>query len=352
MVRGFPPDFDGKSFVIGALLKTGLFRKPERKFSRLFDLKTSGKEAFLFTSYAGGYYFLDDKYFLKPTGEEYAFNIPIVPLSTVTIEEFSRYLAGLGYVFHGSIDGGLKIARRKKFLHDFFARDKYLLIYVKRDYGPVTDRTRRKYASEFVKEIQKKINSFIELGVEPQDIIIYPISEVTEKWEYSIAFPGEDFYGYLAGCFFRRMGYLCSQKNLGGIGPFDDFFAYKPKDLIKGAFLLELCLGFVKVNPTKSVEGETIFMELEDTPAEIGQKHGLPKTISQLENFTQSYIVLPCQETYAKNKEDYGVLTFDSKGKPIFKRSKGRGEWVKEDMLREVNAFISLAVQHSKFVHY
>jgi hypothetical protein len=81
--------------------------------------------------------------------------------------------------------------------------------------------------------------------------------------------PGEDFYGYLAGVEFVRRGYPVTRTNLAGIGPTNDLFASRPQDLERGAFLLELTLGIAELSPTKTMEGETVFMEIKDIPQEI-----------------------------------------------------------------------------------
>ena len=43
------------------------------------------------------------------------------------------------------------------------------------------------------------------------------------------------------------------------------------QDLGRGAFFLELTLGMAELSPARSTEGETVFMEVEDTPREISK---------------------------------------------------------------------------------
>jgi hypothetical protein len=201
-------------------------------------------------------------------------------------------------------------------------------------------------------------------GLAPTDVVVYTLSPGALGYH-----PDENFYSYLAGVEFARKGYLVMKTNLTGIGAGDDFFAFKPQDLEKGAFFLELTLGLVEVSPTKSTEGEAVFMEIEDTPREISQNHGLPKAQSQLDSFTQSYIVAPFIEHYATTEKcphcgsplpegaascpscleelGWGVVTWDREGNLILKPSKGKGKET-EKMLAEVNFWVERAVSHGR----
>jgi hypothetical protein len=217
-----------------------------------------------------------------------------------------------------------------------------------------------------LEQINELLTQCKEKGVNPTDVIVYSL-EPSVSGGY---LPGEEFYYYLAGVEFVKKGYLVMKTNLSGIGPIDDFFAFRPSDLERGAFLLELTLGMVELKPPQSTEGEVVFMEMEDTPREVSQNHGLPKVLGALSYFTQSYIVAPFLEDYVKKFRegkcpacsypltrtsgkcpscgevlDYGIITWSKTSELFFKESRGEGK-AREDMIREINFWVDKAIKN------
>jgi hypothetical protein len=312
---------EAREFAEKALLKTGLFQRASG-LGPLAQLKASARNVLLFASYAGACYLHDESSTIVPAGaslfpdgEILSFAYP--PLLFAVNESTNA----LCYPWNG-LSFGKAWELREETVRALLEGEKYLVIlgkpyvdYLHRkvewvfqdvlrgapvpswwpEHGVVTDEWGKRMVLK--EQLQRLLALCREEGLAPTDVLVYTVDLGAPGYG-----PGESFYGYLAGVEFVRRGYLVSRTNLTGIGPTDDLFAFRPQDLERGAFLLELTL-MAELPPTKSTEGETVFMEIEDTPREISQRHGLPKVIDYLGSFTQSYIVAPFIEHYAATEK-------------------------------------------------
>ena len=239
--------------------------------------------------YAGACYLHDENSTIVPAGAHIYGEFPSIAypplLFAVNKSTYALYYPSL------ELSLGRSLMLSNKNIKSLLEGEKYLVI------RKVIPGEREK--KRVLKEQLHQLLSFCrEKGLAPTDVIVHTIHLGASGY-----CPGEDFYGYLAGIEFVRRGYLVTKTNPIQIGPADDLLAFKPQDLERGAFLLELTLGMAELSPTKNTEGETVFMEIEDTPREISQRHGLPKVIDCLDNFTQSYIVAPFIEHYATTEK-------------------------------------------------
>jgi hypothetical protein len=302
---------EAREFAEKALLKTGLFQRASG-LEPLARLKASARNALLFASYAGACYLHDENSTIVPAGASLFPDGEILsfayPPALFAVNESTNALC---YPWNG-LSFGKARELRDETVRALLEGEKYLAIlgkayvdYLHRkvewvlqdvllgvpvtlpswwpEHGVVTDEWGKRMVLK--EQLQRLLALCREEGLAPTDVLVYVVDLGAPGY-----CPGEDFYGYLAGVEFVRRGYLVTKTEpQSGIGPTDDLLAFRPQDLERGAFL--------------STEGETVFMEIEDTPREISQRHGLPKVINRLGSFTQSYIVAPFIEHYATTEK-------------------------------------------------
>jgi len=343
---GFDLKFNGKDFVKKVLLNTKLFIRPENDLAKIFDLKTSGKEAFLFASYANtGYsniaYLYDDELIIQATEEV---SYPLCPFLAMDIRDFCtyRFVKNPSIATFLDLNGDLT----KKLLE----KEKYIKILEKpyySDYGYLRSSTLRHREKEFQGMVKEVLKMCKESNIEPSNVLIYVL---TAGENGSIYYPDESFYEYLAGVVFREKGYLVSRINFSRYPMGPDFFAFRPSDLSRGAFWLEICLKLTEINQPQSEEGSTVIIEAEDTPNETrsyGEKAGVGQALKYLGPgyFDKAFVIGPLAQDLCETEKRAGIITFDEKGKIYFKDGKSNAvPELQNETLREVNAWIKLAL--------
>jgi hypothetical protein len=233
---------EAREFVEKALLKTGLFQRAPG-LGPLARLKAPRPQRAPLRLYAGACYLHDENSTIVPTGallfpdgEILSFAYPPA-LFAVSESANALYYPSL------ELSLGRSLMLSNKTIKSLLEGEKYLVI------RKVIPGEREK--KRVLKEQLHQLLSFCrEKGLAPTDVIVHTIHLGASGY-----CPSEDFYGYLAGVEFVRRGYLVTKTDPIRIGPADDLLAFKPQDLERGAFLLELMLGMAELSPTKSTEG-------------------------------------------------------------------------------------------------
>jgi hypothetical protein len=360
---------------------TGLFQEPDSDLRDLFDLKTSGKEAFLLACYGCGlghaYYLYEEDRFLGPPPEECMF--PLVPLTIVDSKQFPPKDAN-------HQPAGTLLRRNPALLSKILEDDKYLLlidseayldnvVIINRKIWPfgrldvphvefsplpwgrrlepsVIDAAKRVFISDYYRDniIAQYRRNVLDIrqeakrrGIDPVDILVVDgrITRTTEGF----------LTPYLAGVKLRENNYLVAGCRFAGSSfhPNGELFAYRGKDFGSGAFLIGLVGGLEEI---KSGESEPINAVVEDEAQEriCHSNHGICQVQRYVAGsagfFGKGYVAAPlADESQIREAINggVGIITFNKNGDIVFHDCEGKPSQQQDELAQNVKNLAYLA---------
>ena len=329
------------------LLDTGLFDEPEGELRETFDLRGSGKECYLFASYGAhgfGYYLLDRETLLQPIGDEEAFYLPWLPISSIKIldlEEFELQLADPVGLRVGPpvASSALELVKKDRTLADSVLKEDKLIKLLPLE----VPEKGLSYSKGVIRAHFLSLHALVEeccrLGVKPSDVLVLIRNPLDD----------ESFYQYLAGVCLRKKNYLITEWPL--CRPLlADIFGYRSKGFSNGAFLLELCLGLSRIDSGGDNEESSVLVEAESTPragADHSQRSGVGQASRYLRGaggfFERGYVAAPMISHLIESEEGVGIITYDRNGRIRFKEAPAIGGFRVSDTVEDAESLRQLA---------
>ena len=344
--------------AIKVLKNTGHFRDPESDLKDIFDLKASGREAFLFGCYGSfrchAYYLYSDEMLIVPSPEEEILKLPPVPLGLIKLNDIPdtySFLPAMGL-----------LKKEERLLDKILGEDKYIVFMNSRwwvDYQrqiayprtpydylwseKVIEQHNRNYREE-VANLRKEV---VRRGIDPLNVLV--VDGAIDKETEGFLTP------YLAGVKLREKNYLVSEHSFG-ISSGADLFAYRAKKFGGGAFMAGLIMGIEEIEEGAS-EPSACVIEIEAQKRICHSRHGIAQAIDYVIGaggyFGKGFVAAPLADEYQikeAEKRGVGIVSFDENGEIIFRDCKGEVSEKQLELTEEVKNVAYLARECFSFL--